>query len=134
LVYIFPVLVFCTKKNLATLVPWVLQNNTKSIAHKPSPKPRPGSGRTWAQSRGRCYDHNFLRFLTIFCEKNGFFLKNQCYDQFFQNLALFWVKNANIFADFFGENIFKIITSVPDITSSKFDFRDLFSIPLVPHT
>jgi hypothetical protein len=30
------------------------------------------------------------------------------------NLALFWVKNANFFADFFGENIFKIITSVPD--------------------
>jgi hypothetical protein len=29
------------------------------------------------------------------------------------NLALFWVKNANFFADFFGENIQKIITSVP---------------------
>jgi hypothetical protein len=23
------------------------------------------------------------------------------------NLALFWVKNANFFAEFFGENIFK---------------------------
>jgi hypothetical protein len=31
--------------------------------------------------RGRCYDHNFLRFLTIFGEKIGVFLKNQCYDQ-----------------------------------------------------
>jgi hypothetical protein len=30
------------------------------------------------------------------------------------NLALFWVKNANFFADCFGENIFKIITSVPE--------------------
>jgi hypothetical protein len=30
---------------------------------------------------------------------------------------LFSVKNANIFAEFFGENIFKIITSAPgDIT------------------
>jgi hypothetical protein len=29
------------------------------------------------------------------------------------NLALFRVKNANFFAEFFGENIFKIITSVP---------------------
>jgi hypothetical protein len=29
------------------------------------------------------------------------------------NLALFWVKNANFFAIFFGKNIFKIITSVP---------------------
>jgi hypothetical protein len=31
----------------------------------------------------------------------------------FQNLALFWVKNANFFAKLFGENILKIITSVP---------------------
>jgi hypothetical protein len=31
----------------------------------------------------RCYDHNFLRFLTIFGEKIGVFLENQCYDQFF---------------------------------------------------
>jgi hypothetical protein len=29
------------------------------------------------------------------------------------HLALFWAKNANFFAEFFGENIFKIITSVP---------------------
>jgi hypothetical protein len=34
-------------------------------------------------TRGRCYDHNFQRFLPIFCEKNGGFLKNQCYDQIF---------------------------------------------------
>jgi hypothetical protein len=32
---------------------------------------------------------------------------------FFQNFALSRVKYANFFADFFGENIFKIITSVP---------------------
>jgi hypothetical protein len=30
------------------------------------------------------------------------------------NLALFWVKNANFFAEIFGENIKKIIASVPD--------------------
>jgi hypothetical protein len=36
-------------------------------------------GNTW----GRCYDHNFLRFLAIFCEKIGVLLKNQCYDQNF---------------------------------------------------
>jgi hypothetical protein len=33
----------------------------------------------WAKIRpiwGQCYDHNFLRFLTIFCEKIGIFLKN----------------------------------------------------------
>jgi hypothetical protein len=32
---------------------------------------------------GRCYDHNFLRFLPFFGENIGVFLKNQCYDQFF---------------------------------------------------
>jgi hypothetical protein len=31
----------------------------------------------------RCYDHNFLRFSTIFGEKIGVFRKNQCYDQNF---------------------------------------------------
>jgi hypothetical protein len=50
-----------------------------------------------------------LWFSAIFGEKIGVFLKNQCYDQFFPNLALFWVKNT----DFFGKNILKIITSVP---------------------
>jgi hypothetical protein len=30
------------------------------------------------------------------------------------NLALFRVKNANFFAEIFGENILKILTSVPD--------------------
>jgi hypothetical protein len=32
---------------------------------------------------GRCYDHNFLRFLPIFGEKISDFLKSQCYDQNF---------------------------------------------------
>jgi hypothetical protein len=31
----------------------------------------------------RCYNHNFLRFSTIFGEKIGVFLKSQCYDQNF---------------------------------------------------
>jgi hypothetical protein len=31
------------------------------------------------------------------------------------NLRLFCVKNANYFAEFFGKNIFKIITSVPGL-------------------
>jgi hypothetical protein len=29
------------------------------------------------------------------------------------NLALFWVKNANFFANLIGENIYKIKTSAP---------------------
>jgi hypothetical protein len=43
------------------------------------------------------------------------------------NLALFWVKNANFFAEFFGENILKIITSVPghtDVLQIDRDFAD----------
>jgi hypothetical protein len=48
-------------------------------------------------------------------KKLAFFLKKQCFDQlFFHNLAWFGVKNANFFAEFFGENILKLITSVPD--------------------
>jgi hypothetical protein len=39
-------------------------------------------------TRGRCYDHNFLRFSTIFGEKNVMI-------KILHNLALFWVKNAN---------------------------------------
>jgi hypothetical protein len=35
---------------------------------------------------------------------------------FLNNLALFWVKKGNFFADF-GENILKIITSVPGHTA-----------------
>jgi hypothetical protein len=38
---------------------------------------------------------------------------------FFQNLALFRVQNANFFAKFFGENILKIIASVPDQKTRK---------------
>jgi hypothetical protein len=32
---------------------------------------------------GRCYDHNCLRFSTIFGGKIGVFLKNECFDQIF---------------------------------------------------
>jgi hypothetical protein len=58
-----------------------------------------------AQSRGRCYDHNFLRFFPIFGENMAFFFNTNIMINFFQNLALFCVKNANFFAKFFGENI-----------------------------
>jgi hypothetical protein len=30
--------------------------------------------------RGRCHDHNFMRFSSIFVKKIGVPLKNQCYD------------------------------------------------------
>jgi hypothetical protein len=58
--------------------------------------------------------------ITIFCDfrqfsakKMAFFSKTNVMIKFLNTLALFWVKNVNFFAEFFGENIFKIITSVP---------------------
>jgi hypothetical protein len=67
----------------------------------------------WIGSRGRCYDHNFLRFLTIFGEQISVFLKSQCYDQNFAYLSFVSSQKRHFFAEFFSENIFKIITSVP---------------------
>jgi hypothetical protein len=53
------------------------------------------------------------QFLAIFGKNIGVFLKNQCYDQFFSKTSISLSKNANIFAKYFGKNIFKIITLVP---------------------
>jgi hypothetical protein len=53
---------------------------------------------------GRCYDHNFLRFSA---KKLAFFSKTNVMIKVLHNLALFRVKNANFFAEFFGENILK---------------------------
>jgi hypothetical protein len=50
---------------------------------------------------GRCYDHSFLRFLSIFGEKiDVFHKKTNEMIKFLQKLA------ATIFAKFLGENIF----------------------------
>jgi hypothetical protein len=54
---------------------------------------------------------NFCNFCQFFGEKFGVFVKNQCYDQNFAKTSSKLRKNAN----FFGENIFKIITSVPGV-------------------
>jgi hypothetical protein len=62
----------------------------------------------------RCYDHNFMRFLPIFSDKIGVFLKNQCHDNFFSaKLPFVGVKNANFFDKFFCKFFFTIKTSVP---------------------
>jgi hypothetical protein len=55
-----------------------------------------GEGRLF---RGRCYDHNFLRFLPILGEKMAFFSKTNVMIKILHNLALFGVKNA-IFCNF----------------------------------
>jgi hypothetical protein len=51
----------------------------------------------FSEIRDRCYDHNFLRFLTIFGEKIGVFLKTTFMIKL--KKALYWVKNANFFAE-----------------------------------
>jgi hypothetical protein len=58
----------------------------------------------------------FCDFSQICAKKLAFFLNTNVMINCFQNLALFWVKNDEIFfAKFFGKNIFKIITSVPGL-------------------
>jgi hypothetical protein len=52
---------------------------------------------------------NFRRKYWRFSKK-----KTMLWSKFLHNLALFWVKNADFFSELFGENIFKILTSVPD--------------------
>jgi hypothetical protein len=59
-------------------------------------------GETW----GRGYDHDFLRFSTIFGEKIGVFLKNQCHDKNFAKFGFVLRQKRQFFADFFGKNIF----------------------------
>jgi hypothetical protein len=99
-------------------------------------------GRSW---NGRCYGHLgyfthghlvysvaiwyillsfsiFSPFWYMYQEKSG----NPNSSDILQNLALFWTKNAQ----FFGENIFKIITSAPGQPSKLFvtsKWRDLRS-------
>jgi hypothetical protein len=47
-------------------------------------------------------------------KKLAFFSKTNVMIKFLQKVAAIWAKNANIFAKFYGENIFKITTSVPE--------------------
>jgi hypothetical protein len=56
-------------------------------------------------TRGRCYDHNFLRFLP-FGEKIGVFLKNQCYDQNFAQFTFVLSQKRQFFSLNFSAKIF----------------------------
>jgi hypothetical protein len=47
----------------------------------------------------------FYDFRQFSAEKIGVFSKTNVMVKILHNLALFWVKNANFFAEFFGENI-----------------------------
>jgi hypothetical protein len=61
---------------------------------------------------GRYYDHNFLRFLPIFGEKIGVFLKTNVMIKILQKNCSILNKPRH-FLQIFGENTFKSITSVP---------------------
>jgi hypothetical protein len=61
-------------------------------------------------TRGRCYDHYiFSAIFANFRRKNGVFLKNKCFDQILAKTTPIFYPN------FFGENIFRIITSGPEV-------------------
>jgi hypothetical protein len=61
----------------------------------------------------------FGDFSQFSAEKIAFFLNTNVMINFFQYLALFWVKNNNFLSKTFGENIFRIITSVPGHPAHK---------------
>jgi valyl-tRNA synthetase len=46
------------------------------------------------------------------------------------NLASFWEKNATFFAKIFGENILKIITSVPGHDPTDFEIGKRHGLPI----
>jgi hypothetical protein len=52
------------------------------------------------------YDHNFQRFLPIFGEKIGVFLKNQSYDQLFSKFSFVLSQKTPIFSQNFSAKIF----------------------------
>jgi hypothetical protein len=51
----------------------------------------------------------FCNFCQVLAKRLALFSRTNVMIKFFHNLALFWVKKRH----FLGENIFKIITSVP---------------------
>jgi hypothetical protein len=62
-----------------------------------------------ACTRGRCYDHNFLRFSTTFSNKKlAFFSKTNVMIKILHDLALFWFKSAKFLPNCFGEKYLKI--------------------------
>jgi hypothetical protein len=68
--------------------------------------------------------------IVIFCDFRqflakilAFFSKINVMIKILHNLALFRVKNVNFFAKFFGENILKIITSVPGWLASFLEYE-----------
>jgi hypothetical protein len=83
-----------------------------------------------AQSRGYVRSGGDV-MITIFCDfrqfsaifanfrrKIGVFLEKQCYDHFFAKTSRSLKNKTPFFCQIFGENILKIITSVPGVHNS----------------
>jgi hypothetical protein len=92
-------------------VNWIAEQGQPEIVNGSSGKTiNENTSRLSKRSRqwigGRCYDHNFLRFLPIFDEKMAFFSKSNVMIKNWHNIALFVVKNAN-FVAFFWRKYFK---------------------------
>jgi hypothetical protein len=68
---------------------------------------REEAGLLFGVTRDRCYDHNFLRFSQIFCEKIGVFLKNQCYDQNFAYFSFVLSQKRQFFRRIFRRKYLK---------------------------
>jgi hypothetical protein len=113
--YIFPVLVFCTEKNLATL-PHKISGGNQNCGLFEKGNSNKGKVKSveiyflwfwiffWLLFyliRGRCYMISILfHFRQFSAKKLALFLRNQCYDQILLYLALFSVTDANFFAIF----------------------------------
>jgi hypothetical protein len=59
----------------------------------------------------------FYYFCQFSAKKLAFHSKTNVTNKFLQKLALVWAKNGNNVAESFGKNIFKIITSVPALST-----------------
>jgi hypothetical protein len=64
-------------------------------------------GITQMPLQSRTADQGSMLWKQFSAKKLAFFLNTIVMINFFQNLALFWVKNANFVAKIFGENILK---------------------------
>jgi hypothetical protein len=76
------------------------------------------------------------QFSDNFRRKSNVFLKNQKYDKNFAYFSFVSSKNAIFLSEFFGENIFKTITSVPDLFQfprSSFSREETFSEMTASH-
>jgi hypothetical protein len=72
------------------------------------------TGRPESGHQGSMLWSHSSAIFAIFRQKNWRFSQKPMLWSIFCKKRVVWAKNGNIFAKFFGESIFKIITSIPD--------------------